>query len=83
VRSIQWTNEAIIGLAAVSSTARDSLFERLELIAESPAMYPVRQRGRFAGLRFLVLQKRWIVYYRSGNEHVLVIAIVPAIARPT
>jgi plasmid stabilization system protein ParE len=83
VKGIQWTNEAIIGLAAASSTARDSLFERLELIAEFPAMYPVRQRGRFAGLRFLVLQKRWIVYYRSGNEHILVIAIVPAIARPT
>ena len=83
MRSIQWTNEAIIGLAAVSSTARDSLFERLELITEFPAMYPVRQRGRFAGLRVLVLQKRWIVYYRSGNEHVLVIAIVPAIVRPT
>ena len=83
MKSIQWTNEAIIGLAAVSSTIRDLLFERLELIAEFPAMYPVRQRGRFAGLRFLVLQKRLIVYYRSGNEHVLVIAIVPAIARPT
>jgi plasmid stabilization system protein ParE len=83
VKGIQWTNEAIIGLAAVSSAVRDLLFERLELIAEFPAMYPIRQRGRFAGLRFLVLQKRWIVYYRTGNEHVLVIAIVPAIARPT
>jgi len=83
VRSIQWTNEAIIGLAAVSSASRDLLFERLELIAEFPAMYPVRQRGRFAGLRFLVLQKRWVVYYRPGSERVLVIAIVPALARPT
>ena len=82
MRSIQWTNEAIIGLSAVSSAVRDSLFERLGLIAEFPAMYPVRQRGRFAGLRFFVLQKRWIVYYRPGNEHVLVFAIVPALARP-
>lgn len=81
MRGIQWTNEAIIGLTGVSSAARDLLFERFELTAEFPAMYPVRQRGRFAGLRFLVIQKRWIVYYRPGNEHVLVIAIVPALAR--
>ncbi len=83
MRAIRWTNEAIVGLTAVSPTVRDLLFERLDLIVQFPAMYPVRQRGRFAGLRYLVLGKRWIVYYRPRNDHVLIIAIVPALARPT
>lgn len=83
MRNIRWTNEAIAALSAGSPATRDLLFERLELIAQFPAMYPVRQRGRFAGLRYFVPSKRWIVYYRPRDDDILFIAIMPALARPT
>ncbi len=82
MRELRWTNEAILALASLSNRARQALFDTLDLVVEFPAMYPARQRGKFAGLRYFVLQRRWIVYYRSGDDGVLVLTIVPALARP-
>jgi hypothetical protein len=46
-------------------------------------MYPARQRGRFARLRYVVINRRWLVYYRVDDGGSLrVIGIVPALARP-
>ncbi len=45
-------------------------------------MYPARQRGRFARLRYFVLNKRWLIYYRPAGETLLVFAAVAALARP-
>lgn len=82
MREIRWTNEAILALASLRGAERQSLFERLDLVAQFPAMYPTRQRGRFADLRYFVLENRWIVYYRGNENEVLVFDIVPALARP-
>lgn len=79
---VRWTNEAILSLALLTAPERHALFGRLDLVTHFPAMYPVRRRGRFYGLRFFVLAKRWIVYYRSEEEDILLLAIVPALARP-
>ncbi len=82
MRELRWTNEAVVALASLGNRERQALFDILDLVVEFPAMYPTRQRGKFADLRYFVLQKRWIVYYRSRNGEVLVLAIVPALARP-
>ena len=80
---IRWTNEAIIALASLTPPQRRPLFDRLDLIAQFPAMNPRRQRGRFAGVRYFVLEKRWLVYYRQDERgDILIFAIVPALARP-
>ena len=80
-RDIRWTNEAIVAVASMSASARQSLFERIELVTQFPAMYPARQRGRFKGLRYFVVGRRWIVYYQAMENVVSVVTIVPAQAR--
>lgn len=82
MRRIRWTNEAILGLASLSEREQSILFERFELLIQFPLMYPARQRGRFAGLRYFALGGRWIVYYRPSETDVLVFNLVPALARP-
>ena len=78
-----WTWEAMGALDALSDQDEQRLFELLELIESYPAMYPKRQRGRFAGLRYFLLGKKWLIYYRiRDDDKILVFAIVPAIARP-
>lgn len=79
----RWTNEAILALASLTPPQRKALFDLLELIMQFPLMYPKRQRGRFAGLRYFMLERRWLVYYRHNDAAgVLIFAIVPALARP-
>ncbi len=79
----RWTNEAVLGLALLTPPQRQGLFELFDLIVQFPAMHPKRQRGPFAGLRYFVLQRRWLVYYRHTEAAgVLILAIVPALARP-
>ena len=81
--SIRWTNEAIFALASLTAAERKVLFDRLDAVAAFAQMYPRRQRGRFAGLRYFALEKRWLVYYQPSDQgDVLVFAIVPALARP-
>ncbi len=82
MQTLRWTNEAVLGLASLSQKARQDLFERLDLVGRFPEMYPARQRGRFTGLRYFVVARRWIVYYRHAERDLLVFAIVPALARP-
>jgi len=82
VRELRWTNEAIAGLVALANRERQILSDILALVVEFPATYPARQRGKFAGFRYFVLGKRWIVYYRAGEKDVMVLAIVPALSRP-
>jgi len=83
VTSIRWTNEAILALASLTAAERKVLFDRLDAVTAFAQMYPRRQRGRFAGLRYFALDQRWLVYYQwSDRGDVLVFAIVPALARP-
>src|SRR5207245_2419630 len=83
VKDIRWTNQAILALASLTGRERQVLLDRLELVGQFPAMYPARQRGRFASLRYFVLSNRWVVYYRPKEEgDLLIFAIVPARARP-
>jgi len=81
VSNLRWTNEALVRLAGLSHKERRDLFEHLDLVGRFPAMYPERQRGRFTGLRYFVFARRWIVYYRPGADDILVLTIVPALAR--
>lgn len=79
----RWTNEAILALASLTPSQRQALFDLLELIIQFPGMYPRRQRGQFVGLRYFMLERRWLVYYRHNDvAGVLIFAIVPALARP-
>jgi plasmid stabilization system protein ParE len=78
---IRWTNEAILVLARLREREHVALFSHLDLVAEFPRMYPARQRGRFAGMRFFQIEKRWLVYYSVAADHVLIFNIVPARAR--
>ena len=82
VRSVRWSNEAIVALASLAAGDRRVLIERVELVAQFPAMYPARLRGRFKGLRYFVVGRRWIVYYQIEQTFVAVITVVPAKARP-
>jgi len=82
VAQIRWTEEAVRALEALNVRDLDALFERLELVEQFPTMYPQRQRGRFAGLRYLVISKRWLVYYRVASaEAVVIFDVVPALGR--
>jgi plasmid stabilization system protein ParE len=81
-RNIRWANEAIVALASLAIADRRILIERLELVAQFPAMYPARQRGHFKGLRYFVVGRRWIVYYQAEETIVSVVTVVPAKARP-
>jgi len=56
--------------------------ERLELMRQFPEMYPMRQRGPFVGLRYFVVNRRWLLYYRLEHNRIAVIAIIPAFTRP-
>ncbi len=72
-----------MALASLTPAHRRTLFKMLEPLTDFPAMYPRRQRGRHVGLRYFVLEKRWLVYYRpEATGGILVFAIVPALARP-
>ena len=79
---IRWTNQALAALVSLTASEQRALLERLDLASRFPAMYPARQRGRFARLRYFVLNKRWLIYYRPVGETLLVFAVVPALARP-
>lgn len=81
-RPVRWTNEAIVALASLSAAARRALFDRIEMVGQFPAMYPARQRGRFTGLRYFVVGRRWIVYYHAEESAISIVAIVSALARP-
>jgi len=83
VREIRWTNQALLALTSLTTREQRLLLDRLEVAGQFPAMYPARQRGRFARLRYFVINKRWLVYYRVDERGILrIIAIVPALARP-
>ena len=83
MRDIRWTNQALLALTSLTNREQRLLFDRLELASQFPAMYPARQRGRFARLRYFVIGARWLVYYRVDESGILrVIGIVPALARP-
>lgn len=83
MKQVRWTNQAILALASLGARERQLLLDRLEMANQFPAMYPARQRGRFAGLRYFVLSRRWVIYYRPEEEEDLIVfAIVPARARP-
>ncbi|HEX9246758.1 MAG TPA: type II toxin-antitoxin system RelE/ParE family toxin [bacterium] len=81
MKGLRWTNQAIVALASLTVRERQVLLDRLEMASQFPAMYPARQRGRFTGLRYFVLSRRWVIYYRP-EEDLIVFAIVPARARP-
>lgn len=83
MREPRWTNEALLGLTKLTRRERETLFTNLDLVGQFPAMYPARQRGRFAGLRYFVVARRWVVYYRPGEHTLLILAIVPALPRPS
>ncbi|MBI3926817.1 MAG: hypothetical protein HY319_14865 [Armatimonadetes bacterium] len=81
--SLRWTLEASEALEPLSESERIALFTNLELLEQFPAMYPVRQRGRYVGLRYFVLKKRWLVYYRLLDSGlILVFSIVAARVQP-
>jgi len=82
LRGIRWTSQAILAVASLTDRQRRILLDRLDLPDQFPSMYPARQRGRFAHLRYFVIEKRWVVYYRAEAEELLIFAIVPALARP-
>ncbi len=83
MKDITWTNQAILAPASLNRRDRQVLLDRIELLTQFPAMYPARQRGRFANLRYFVLNKRWVTYYRPNEAGgLLIFAIVPARARP-
>lgn len=76
---IWWTPEAVDALDELDHRDQERLLHRLDLIEQFPEMYPIRQRGRFGGLRYFLLADRWVVYYRVEAERaVLVFTIVPA-----
>ena len=82
MKALRWTNQAILQLASLSARERQALLDRLEIATQFPEMYPARQRGRFAGLRYFVLGRRWIIYYRPGEDgDFLILAIVPVRTR--
>ena len=83
MRGIRWTNKALAVLGGLTDTEKEAIFERLELVAGFPEMYPVRERGVYGRLRYFVIRRRWIVYYRVEPEELRVITIHPARARPT
>lgn len=83
MRDVRWTNQAVIALASLTDRQRRKLLERIDVARQFPAMYPARQRGRFVNLRYFILEKRWLVYYRAEESGALLIFdIIPALARP-
>lgn len=81
-RPVRWTNEAIVALASLSTAVRRSMLDRIEMVAQFPAMYPARQRGRFTDLRYFVVARKWIVYYHAEESAISIVTIVPALSRP-
>ncbi len=78
---IHWTEQAAHVLETMKPSDADALLDRLDLLEQFPAMYPQRQRGRFAGLRYFVINKRWIMYYRILNDtDLLILDIFAAMA---
>lgn len=83
MRRIRWTNSALVVLAGLTEAEREEIFERLELVLEFPQMYPERRRGVYGPVRYFVIRRRWLVYYRVEPEELRVVVIHPARARPT
>lgn len=82
MRDVRWTESALATVTSLSRAEQQALLDRLELSREFPEMYPARRRGRFAGLRYFVVNRRWLIYYLADTGRLVVIAIIPALARP-
>ena len=82
MRDVRWTESALAALTSLGRAEQQALLDRLELTREFPEMYPARRRGRFAGLRYFVVNRRWLIYYLTDTDRLVVIAIIPALARP-
>ena len=74
---VLWTDPAADALRRLSGHVREAVLNRIEMIAEFPEMYPVRQHEPYAGFRFFLVEHDCISYV-FAEDTIIVLAIFPA-----
>ena len=74
---ILWTRPAADAFERLPRPVQLSLLDRIELIAEFPEMYPVRERQPYAGFRYF-FARDWCVSYVAAEDSIILLAVFPA-----
>jgi plasmid stabilization system protein ParE len=74
---VLWTEPAGRVFRRLSRPAQLPILERLDVIAEFPEMYPVRDRQPYAGFRYF-FTSRWCVSYTTAQDMLIILAVFAA-----
>ncbi len=74
---VLWTESAADTFRRLARHVREAVFTRIEMIAEFPEMYPVRQHEPYAGFRFFLVE-HYCISYVLAEDAVVVLAVFPA-----
>ncbi len=74
---ILWTESAADTFRRLARHVREAVLYRIEMIAEFPEMYPVRQHEPYADFRFFLVGG-YCVSYVVAEDSVVVLAVFPA-----
>jgi len=72
---ILWTATALRHLEEVPRTPAERILEKLETASRYPHMYPLRERGRYRGYRWLTARP-WLVFYDLTEDALIVRGIL-------
>jgi plasmid stabilization system protein ParE len=76
---VLWTEPAGDAFGHLARNVRDAILTRIEMIADFPEMYPVRQHEPYAGFRFFLVE-RYCISYVLAEGAIVVLAVFPATA---
>lgn len=75
--SVLWTEPAAQTFRRLSRPVQLAILDRIDLIAEFPEMYPVREHQPYAGFRYFFTMNWCVSYALSGNT-IIILAVFPA-----
>lgn len=74
---VLWTEPAAETFRHLARHVREAILTRIEMIADFPEMYPVRQHEPYAGFRFFLVE-HYCTSYAIAESAIVVLAVLPA-----
>jgi len=74
---VLWTESAADTFRQLAGHVREAILTRIEMIADFPEMYPVRQHEPYAGLRFFLVE-HYCISYAVAEGAIVVLAVFAA-----
>ena len=74
---VLWTETAAAAFRRLATHVGEAVLARIEIIAEFPEMYPVKQHAPYAGFRFFLVEHHCISYV-VAEDAIVVLAVFPA-----